>query len=93
MALADQDAGAPHGFINPTLYLMRGTGGLRDVTGGHDSLAVLRNALVGGHIVTRLRSIDRDSSLDTGARLGSGDRPRLAVRAPVRRRAALALRA
>ena len=46
MALADQDAGAPHGFINPTLYLMRGTGGLRDVTGGHASLAVLRNALV-----------------------------------------------
>jgi subtilase family serine protease len=66
MALADQDAGAPHGFINPTLYLMRGTGGLRDVTGGHTSLAVLRNALVGGHIVTRLRSIERDSSLDTG---------------------------
>ncbi|MGH3138731.1 MAG: S53 family peptidase [Gaiellales bacterium] len=65
MALADQDAGAPHGFINPALYLMRGTGGLRDVTGGHDSLAVLRNALVGGHIVTRLRSIDRDTSLDT----------------------------
>jgi len=65
MALADQDAGAPHGFINPALYLMRGTGGLRDVTGGHDSLAVLRNALVGGHTVTRLRSIDRDSSLDT----------------------------
>jgi subtilase family serine protease len=65
MALADQDAGEPHGFINPTLYLMRGTGGLRDVTGGHDSLAVLRNALVGGSIVTRLRSIERDSSLET----------------------------
>jgi subtilase family serine protease len=67
MALADQDAGAPHGFINPTLYLMRGTGGLRDVRGGHDSLAVLRNALVAGHVVTRLRSIERDSSLDTAA--------------------------
>jgi subtilase family serine protease len=65
MALADQDAGEPHGFINPTLYLMRGTGALRDVTGGHDSLAVLRNALVGDHIVTRLRSIERDSSLET----------------------------
>jgi subtilase family serine protease len=65
MALADQDDGAPHGFINPTLYLMRGTGGLRDVTGGHDSLAVLRNALVNGQVVTRLRSIERDSSLDT----------------------------
>jgi subtilase family serine protease len=65
MALADQHAGIPHGFINPTLYLMRGTGGLRDVTGGHQSLAVLRNALVGGKIVTRLRSIERDSSLAT----------------------------
>jgi len=65
MALADQHAGMPHGFINPTLYLMRGTGGLRDVTGGHQSLAVLRNALVGGKIVTRLRSIERDSSLAT----------------------------
>ena len=65
VALADQHAGMPHGFINPTLYLMRGTGGLRDVTGGHDSLAVLRNALVGGQVVTRLRSIERDSSLDT----------------------------
>jgi subtilase family serine protease len=67
IALADQHAGMPHGFINPTLYLMRGTGGLRDVTGGHDSLAVLRNAFVGDHIVTRLRSIERDSSLDTAA--------------------------
>jgi subtilase family serine protease len=65
MALADQHAGMPHGFINPTLYLMRGTGGLRDVTGGHQSLAVLRNALVGNHVVTRLRSIERDSSLAT----------------------------
>lgn len=63
MALADQRAGMPHGFINPTLYLMRGTGGLRDVTGGHRSLAVLRNALVDDHVVTRLRSIERDSSL------------------------------
>jgi subtilase family serine protease len=67
MALADQHAGMPHGFINPTLYLMRGTGGLRDVTGGHDALAVLRNAFVGNHVVTRLRSIERDSSLDTAA--------------------------
>jgi subtilase family serine protease len=67
MVLADQHAGMPHGFINPTLYLMHGTGGLRDVAGGHDSLAVLRNALVGDHIVTRLRSIERDSSHDTAA--------------------------
>jgi subtilase family serine protease len=67
VTLADQKAGMPHGFINPTLYLMHGTGGIRDVTGGHQSLAVLRNALVGNHIVTRLRSIERDSSLDTAA--------------------------
>jgi subtilase family serine protease len=65
VSLADQKAHMPHGFINPTLYLMRGTGGLRDVTGGHRSLAVLRNALVGDHVVTRLRSIERDSSLAT----------------------------
>ncbi|HYX85016.1 MAG TPA: S53 family peptidase [Gaiellales bacterium] len=67
MALADQKASQPHGFINPTLYLMRGTGALRDVRGGHRSTAVLRNALVNGHIITRLRSFDRDSSLAAAA--------------------------
>ena len=64
MALADQAGGAPHGFVNPSLYALRGTPALRDIAGGHRALAVLRNALgPGGSIVTRLRSLDRDSSL------------------------------
>jgi subtilase family serine protease len=64
MALADQESGFAHGFINPALYALRGTPALRDVMGGHRSLAVLRNALQpDGTIVTRLRSLDRDSSL------------------------------
>jgi subtilase family serine protease len=67
MALADQRSGRPHGFINPALYRLRGTSALNDVTGGHRSLAVLRNALApDGSIVTRLRSLDRDSSLAAG---------------------------
>jgi subtilase family serine protease len=65
MALADQRSGAPHGFINPALYRLAGTAALHDVTGGHRSIAVLRNALApDGSIVTRLRSFDRDSSLE-----------------------------
>jgi len=67
MALADQRSGHPHGFINPALYRLRGTAALHDVTGGHRDLAVLRNALQpNGSIVTRLRSLDRDSSLAAG---------------------------
>jgi subtilase family serine protease len=67
MTLADQRAGQPHGFINPALYLMRRGGPLRDVTGGHGGIAVLRDALVDGQVVTRLRSFDRDSSLAAAA--------------------------
>jgi len=64
MALADQQSGFPHGFVNPELYALSGTPALRDILGGHRSLAVLRNALApAGSIVTRLRSFDRDSSL------------------------------
>jgi subtilase family serine protease len=82
MALADQRSGHPHGFINPALYRLRGTAALHDVTGGHRDLAVLRNALQpNGSIVTRLRSLDRDSSLaaapgwDPVTGLGSLDVP------------------
>jgi subtilase family serine protease len=64
MALADQMTGHPHGFVNPALYGLAGTAALHDVTGGHRSIAVLRNALQpDGSILTRLRSLDRDSSL------------------------------
>jgi subtilase family serine protease len=82
MALADQRSVHPHGFINPALYRLGGTPALRDVTGGHRSLAVLRNALApDGSILTRLRSLDRDSSLAAGpgwdsvTGLGSPDVP------------------
>jgi subtilase family serine protease len=68
MALSDERSGYPHGFVNPALYRLGGTAALRDVTGGHGSIAVLRNALApDGSIVTRLRSFDRDSSLASGA--------------------------
>ena len=84
MALADQWSGHAHGFINPALYRLAGTQALHDVTGGHRNLAVLRNALQpNGSIVTRLRSLDRDSSLqaapgwDPVTGLGSFDVPDL----------------
>ncbi len=68
MALSDQWSGHPHGFVNPALYRLGGTGALRDVIGGHRSIGVLRNALTPtGAIVTRLRSFDRDSSLAAAA--------------------------
>ncbi len=80
MALADQASGFPHGFINPELYALEGTPALHDITGGHRSLAVLRNALQpdGSIVTTRLRALDRDSSLRT-RRLGPGHGPRLAT--------------
>jgi subtilase family serine protease len=84
MALADQRSGGPHGFVNPALYRLAGTSALRDVTGDHQSIAVLRNALQpNGSILTRLRSFDRDSSLaaapgwDPVTGLGSLDAPSL----------------
>ena len=67
MALSDQWSRHPHGFVNPALYRLSGTPALHDVTGGHGSIAVLRNALApDGSIATRLRSFDRDSSLAAG---------------------------
>ena len=66
MALADQRSGRPHGFLNPSLYRLAGTSALRDVVPSGRTLAVLRNSLLpGGAILTRLRTLDRDSSLRT----------------------------
>jgi subtilase family serine protease len=45
MALADQAAGRPHGFVNPALYRLAGTGAIRDVAPG-PKLAVARNSFV-----------------------------------------------
>jgi subtilase family serine protease len=67
MAIADQYSRFPHGLLNYSLYRLAGSPALRDVTGGHGSTAVLRNALApDGSIATRLRSFDRDSSLAAG---------------------------
>ncbi len=66
MVLADQRSGEPHGFLNPSLYRLAGTSALRDVVPSGRNLAVLRNSLLpGGAILTRLRTLDRDSSLRT----------------------------
>jgi len=68
MALADQRSGSPHGFLNPSLYRLAGSPALRDVVPQADPLAVLRNSLEpDGSILTRLRTLDRDSSLHTAA--------------------------
>jgi subtilase family serine protease len=66
MSLADQRAHRAHGFANPALYKLAGSWAFRDITPSDGTLAVLRNApLANGKFVTRLRSIDRDSSLRT----------------------------
>ena len=43
MALADQQAGVHHGFANPYLYSLAGSGALRDITPGPKSAVVRRN--------------------------------------------------
>jgi subtilase family serine protease len=64
--LANEASGHPHGFLNPALYKLAGTGALRDVLPSGGNLAVLRNGLdQNGKVVTHLRSLDRDSSLST----------------------------
>ena len=66
MALADQGARRPHGFANPGLYGLAGSSAFHDITPTDGTLAVLRNALTeDGSVITRLRSIDHDSSLKT----------------------------
>jgi subtilase family serine protease len=48
MALADQDQGTPHGFVNPTLYAHRGSSAFRDVTDPAATVAVVRVDFVNG---------------------------------------------
>ncbi len=43
MALADQQAGVHHGFANPYLYSLAGSGALRDIKPGPKSAVVRRN--------------------------------------------------
>ncbi|HUZ83620.1 MAG TPA: S53 family peptidase, partial [Gaiellales bacterium] len=67
-AMADQRAGAPAGLLNPDLYALAGSPAVRDVLGGHQDVAVLRNRYrADGSIATDLRSFARDSSLQAAA--------------------------
>ncbi len=70
MALADQAAGRPHGFANPRLYQLAGSGATHDVTPPASPIAVARDDFANGTdpsdgITTTLRSFDVDSSLPT----------------------------
>ena len=89
-ALADQQSNRAHGFLNPQLYGLAGSSSLHDIVPSSGTLAVLRNGLdPKGHVITRLRGIDRDSTLVTAAGLGSGDGAGEPERAAPAQRAAL----
>ena len=64
--LADQQSNRAHGFLNPQLYALGGSSSLHDILPSGGTLAVLRNGLDNrGRVITRLRGIDRDSTLVT----------------------------
>ena len=70
MALADQRAGTPHGFANPALYALAGTGAVRDIVDPATTMAVVRanyvndvNAKQGVYYV--LRSLNQTGTLQT----------------------------
>jgi subtilase family serine protease len=70
MALADQRAGAAHGFANAALYDLAGTGAVRDVVDPATTMAVVRvnyvndvNARDG--VYTVLRTLNQTGTLDT----------------------------
>jgi subtilase family serine protease len=70
MALADQQAGHPHGFANPALYAQYGTPAYRDTVAPDQPIAVVRNDFVNfvddtDGVVTSLRTFDQTQSLHT----------------------------
>jgi subtilase family serine protease len=70
MALADQQAGHPHGFANPALYAQYGTNAYRDTVAPDQPIAVVRNDYNNGvddgdGITTSLRTFDQTQSLHT----------------------------
>ena len=72
MVLADQRAGFAHGFANPALYALNGTGAFRDVLPPPTRLAAVGRDFVNGAnaskgTVLSLRTLDMDSSLRTTA--------------------------
>ena len=65
-ALANQAWHGSRGPLNPALYRYAGTGVFHDIVPSDGRLAVLRNGLnANGKVITRLRSLDHDSSLAT----------------------------
>ena len=65
-ALANQAWHGSRGPLNPALYRSAGTAVFHDIVPSDGRLAVLRNGLnANGKVVTRLRSLDHDSSLST----------------------------
>jgi subtilase family serine protease len=95
MALADQAAGFAHGFVNPALYALAGSGAIRDVRPAGEQLAAVRRDYNNGVNAAKgytvsLRTLGTDSSLrtrkgyDNVTGLGSprGDRLIAALKAP-----------
>jgi subtilase family serine protease len=67
-ALADQHAGMHHGFLNPALYRLAGTGALRDVVAAPQPVAAVRIDYVdrldaSAGLLTSLRTLGQTHSL------------------------------
>src|SRR3989442_15931296 len=70
MALADQAAGHPHGFVNPLLYNLAGSSAFTDIVDPQSTVAVVRtnynnNVDPSGGLSYRLRTMNQTLSLDT----------------------------
>jgi subtilase family serine protease len=70
MALADQAAGKPHGFVNPLLYSLAGKSAYTDVVSPSSTLAVVRtnfnnNVDASAGLSYRLRTLNQTLSLKT----------------------------
>jgi subtilase family serine protease len=70
MALADQAAGRPHGFANPVIYSLAGSGAYHDVTSPSSTVAVVRadyaNSVdASAGILYSLRTMNQTLSLKT----------------------------
>ncbi len=76
MALADQAAGAPHGFVNPLIYTLGGSSALRDIVNPRVTIAAVRTNFNNGvdardGVSFSLRTMNRTGSLH--ARVGYDD--------------------
>ena len=69
-ALADQNAGHAHGFANPAIYRLAGSGAVRDVVNPAATLSVVRVDFINsvdatGGLRTSLRTLNQTESLAT----------------------------